>query len=132
MKIVIAFMAGILLTWLFFNCLFQVDFASKLKSEEAQSVVDLFEIRLANAHARKKQVVARLEWAERECARAAKLHQKNAISEQDFYDIKLKLEIARSDYEESGVKEIEALVRCARARKALVEAGVWPPVWLEK
>ena len=99
---------------------------------EAQAVVELYEVRLANAKVRGKQALARLKSAEEEYARGVRLRQTGAMSEQQFDDLRLQLDVARAAYDEDLTKEAEAMLKWAKCRQALVEAGVWPPVVLEK
>jgi len=108
------------------------DVVHQAKVAEAESVVQIYQVRLDNVLIHKKQVVAKLEWAEANLKRTTQLYKTNACSRQEYEDAQLKYKQALSDYQESHANEARALLEQAKCRKKLVELGVWPPVWIEK
>lgn len=96
----------------------------KVRLEEAEAIVELYEIRLYNVKNKAKQDDLRLENAK--AIYKTLSASSGSVSERSIADAKYNWKLLEIDSKRKDIEEAEAELKIATARRNMVRAGIWP------
>jgi hypothetical protein len=98
----------------------------KLRLEEADAIVELYEVKLYNMKLKAQQDDLRFKHI-KECYEKAKQGSRDGyMPERSAREAKLAYDVFVLDDKKKDIAEAEAELRIAKARRKMVEAGIWP------
>ena len=98
----------------------------KLRLEEADAIVELYETKLYNMKLKAQQDDLRFKHV-KECYEKAQQGSRDGyMSERSAKEAKLAYEVFVLDDKKKDIEEAKAELRIAKARRKMVEAGIWP------
>lgn len=98
----------------------------KLRLEEADAIVELYETKLYNMQLKAQQDDLRFKHV-KECYEKAKQGSHDGyMPERSVREAKLAYDVFVLDDKKKDIEEAKAELRIAKARRKMVEAGIWP------